>query len=70
MRGCRRKITDDQRGDRVDGEVQVALWHRLEEWLPAGGHVEFDQHPAEAAQQPQPVSVIEKGLELSKVMGT
>ncbi|MFI6883741.1 NUDIX hydrolase [Streptosporangium canum] len=31
--------------------VQVALvWHpRLQEWMPAGGHVEIDEHAAEAA---------------------
>lgn len=33
------------------GDVQVALvWHpRLGEWMAAGGHVEADEHPAEAA---------------------
>ncbi|MET9064435.1 NUDIX domain-containing protein [Streptosporangium sandarakinum] len=33
------------------GDVQVGLvWHpRLQEWMAAGGHVEADEHPAEAA---------------------
>ncbi|GAT68869.1 NUDIX hydrolase [Planomonospora sphaerica] len=33
------------------GEVEIALvWHpRMEEWMAAGGHVEAEEHPAEAA---------------------
>ncbi|WP_424535552.1 NUDIX domain-containing protein [Sphaerisporangium viridialbum] len=35
---------------RFDRVAQVALvWHRLQAWLPAGGHVEIYENPAEAA---------------------